>query len=450
MARATLFEEHASVLPLWWAQGVRDATLVCVDAHLDLQFISPERIARLKACANREEMQRLESPHPLSPLRDGCFGIEDFLYAASQLGVLGRLVWVAPPHVLADMNAALAALRQMEGVTQQDLDSFDVVQGGWIEGQLLGLRMAVVDLRQLPALRLDAPVIVDIDADYFVQVPQERIWMQPRELVATLRQVVGADADVTIARSVGTGFMPLRHRFVADHLAALWEGREDDAAHWQQLLDLDTSSLPPRQRVPQLRALLAQRRYCAATTHALAHALGPTEEARGLLVQAAALDPSYGPDLLRHLGVMHARRQGLDLATVTRLHKRLETLDDRPERLGAAWVGVGLLHAAFHRLPDAIACDERSLRYGGGHPDLALQIGRMEMAEGGIPAAIPWFERAAADDETRVAAWLHLSVCASREGRRVEARRWARSAHEAAPAWPEARDWLHSLVRVPD
>ena len=53
MARATLFEEHASVLPHWVAQGLRDATIVCLDAHLDLQFIAPERIARLRPAPRR-------------------------------------------------------------------------------------------------------------------------------------------------------------------------------------------------------------------------------------------------------------------------------------------------------------------------------------------------------------------------------------------------------------
>ena len=35
-------EEHASVLTEWWRRQVRARTLVCLDAHLDLQFVSPE------------------------------------------------------------------------------------------------------------------------------------------------------------------------------------------------------------------------------------------------------------------------------------------------------------------------------------------------------------------------------------------------------------------------
>jgi len=33
--------------------------------------------------------------------------------------------------------------------------------------------------------------------------------------------------------------MPVRYRFFADYLAALWENRDRDAAHYQRLFDLD-------------------------------------------------------------------------------------------------------------------------------------------------------------------------------------------------------------------
>jgi hypothetical protein len=446
MGRATVFEEHASVLPRWWSDGIRGATLICVDAHLDLQFIAPERIERLRACGTLQEMQALESPHPLSPERDGsCYGIEDFLYAAAQLGVVRRLVWVAPPHVLADLHAALAALRQMEGVTQAQLDSFAPTPGGWFEGDLLGLRIALLEWQQLPAVHLEGPVLADIDADFFVQVPQDHVWMQPRDLLAALRGVLGADADITIARSVGTGFLPLRHRFLADLLAASWEGRDADAAHWQALLDIELSPPAPEVRAARLRQLLAVRPDCAATTHALAQAVATAEDRRALLARAARLDASYAGDLLRRLGTLRVHAEGIDLATVKRLQRHLETLQDSPQRLGASWVALGLFYTAFGRLDEAIACDDRSRRHGGGHPDLALQIGRLEMARGRIGPARPWLQRAADDDETRAAAWLHLSVCASRTGDRAEATQLASRVHAACPAWPEAAHWLRSL-----
>lgn len=449
MGRATLFEEHASVLPHWLAAGVREATLVCLDAHLDLQFISPERIARLRTCRTPAEVAALERSHPLTPRREACFGIEDFLRAATALGVLRRVVWVAPPHVLMALDEALVALRQMEGVTPEEIASFRRVDGGWIEGRLLGVPVTAIEWQHLPAIALEGPVVLDVDCCYFVKVPQDRIWARPRVIATALRETLGGACELTIARSVGTGFVPLRHRFLADHLAALWEGREEEERHWQRLLELETSPAPEAQRATALRALLAAHPGCAATCHALALLTPEAAERAVLLARAAALDAAYAGDVLRHLGVLRARREDLDLATVLRLHGELARHDDGTERAGAAWVALGLLYAAFGRLQEAIACQVLSQRQGGGHPELALQIGRLLMAEGRHEDAVPWLERAAGDDRTRVAAWLHLSVCASRRGAAGEAWNWAHAAHEAAPAWQQTGDWLDSLAAKP-
>lgn len=449
MARATIFEEQSSVLAHWLANGVRDATVVCLDSHLDLQFIAPERIARLRGCHSLREVAALESLHPLSPRRDACYGVQDFLYAGASLGVLKRVVWVAPPHVLVSIDEALIALRQMEGVTPEQLASFHRVPGGWIEGELLGVRIAAVEWQQLPLVAIDGPVVVDVDAGYFVRVPQDRVWARPRVIATALRERLGDALDLTISRSVGTGFLPLRYRFLADHLAAWWEGRQEEERHWQRLLEIETSPAPDHERVAALRALLAAHPECAATCHALALLTPEPAERSVLLARAGALDPHYAGDVLRHLSVLRVRQQDLDLATVVRLRGELARWDDGSERAGAAWVALGLLYAAFGRLDDAMACDARSARQGAGHPELALQIGRLQMSTGHAEEAMPWLERAAADDETRVSAWMHLSVCASRRGAPEEAWNWAHAAHEAAPAWRETGAWLDSLAGKP-
>src|SRR3954471_21055150 len=449
MPRATVFEEHASVVPHWVGRGLRDATVVCLHAHLDVQFIAPEKIARLRSCRTQAELAGLASTHPLSPRRDSCFGAKDFCYAAARLGVLRRLVWVAPPHVPASLDDMLAALQHREGVTPEQLASFRRTPGGWIEGELLGVPVTAVDWKQLPGVPDEGPLALDVDTDYFVKVPQDRIWIRPRVIVAALRQRFPAAQDLTIARSVGTGLLPLRHRFLADHLAALWEGRQEEERHWQHLLEIETSTLPHAGKAAALRALLAVRPGCAATCHALAGVTSDGAERAVLLARAAALDPHYGGDMLRHLGVLRVHQQDLDLGTVLRLHGQLARWDDGTERAGPAWVALGLLHAAFGRLGDAMACDLRSLCHGPGHPDLALQIGRLFMASGDTAAARPWLERAAVDEETRVTAWLHLSVCAARRGAPEEALNWAHAAPEAAPAWAETGHWLDSLLGKP-
>jgi hypothetical protein len=391
MARATVFEEHASVLPHWFGLGLQGTTLVSLDAHLDLQFVDAARIARLRACSGADEMAALQSPHPLSPER-GCFGIEDFLYPAAQLGIVRRLVWVAPPHVLqAGIEAALAMLQQMEGVTLDQLESFHRTPQGWIEGRLLGLDVAIGELQQLVRLELAGPVAVDIDADYFVVVPDDRVWADPAQVVACLKRWLGAGIDLTIARSVGTGFLPLEHGALADRLAALWEGRTDAAPAPAQLSGAD--------------------------------------------------------DLIRRLGEFRARCKRLDRAVVLSLQREVAVLRDTPERESTAWTALGLLHTSFGRLQDAMACHTQALRRGPGHPDLALEIAKLQLAAGRLDEAAAFLRCAAADDETRVAAWFELSRCAAASGALDDAWRWACSAQAAAPAWPQLLRWLILLAQ---
>lgn len=440
MTRATIFEEHSSVVPHWFAAGVSAATVIYLDAHLDLQFVDASRIARLRHCATADEIAQLESPHPLSPDRSACYGIEDFLYPAARLGLIQRVIWVAPPHVMrVGMASALRGLQQMEGVTVEDLESFHRTPGDWIEGRLLGLDLEICDLSQLSRVSLDGCVLVDIDTDYFISVPDDTVWAQPREVIVALKELVGKGADVTIARSVGSGFLPLRHRFLADHVAALWEGRRDDADHWQSLLDLELQLLSGRRddALTGLNEARQRRPDCAASCHALALATLDAQERARHLVMAGVLDPAFSDDVVRRLGEFRARRKRVDLATVMGLHREVAALQDSAERQATAWIALGLLYTAFGRLDEARACDEQSLRYSAGHPELALEIAKLQIARGEYAAAVCLLDRAVVDDETRVAAWLHLAECAFALGSCAQARRHGLAAHQAAPAWPE-------------
>jgi len=375
MSGATIFEEHSEVLAHWFGSGVRDATLIYLDAHLDLQFIDPARIARLAACTSAQQIRRLESPHCLSPDRSACYGIEDFLYPAAQLGMLRRVVWVAPPHVLGGgMASALRGLLQMEGVTIDELETFHIGAGGVLEGRLLGVALTICVLEQLPELQLDGPLLVDIDADYFVVVPADVVWANPAAVVAALKKVAGPQASLTIARSVGSGFMPLQFDHIADELAALWEGR---------------SQVVRRQ---------------------------------------------VGDDLVRRLCEFRARRIGLDLSKALALQREVAAAGLEAGRQAIAWIALGRLFAAFGRVEDTIACDGQ----GAGHPELALDIAKLHMARGRHGAAAAYLERAAADDETRVGAWLLQAECRYAAGDKVGARAAAWKAHAAAPAWPLA------------
>ena len=86
---ASVFEEHSAVLAHWWHAGARARTVVYLDAHLDLQHISADRMRRLVECTSAERVAALAKPHHLCPDRGYSYGLENFLYPAVRLGLIG-------------------------------------------------------------------------------------------------------------------------------------------------------------------------------------------------------------------------------------------------------------------------------------------------------------------------------------------------------------------------
>jgi hypothetical protein len=223
--KALVFEEHASVLPHWAAQGLHDAAVVVLDAHLDLKYVDDARIGRLRCCGDVDALRVLESPHPFAVAPDAGFGIEDFLYPAAGLGLVGGVVWVAPPFALRrGFGPALEGLVKMEGVSLSDIESLDVTPGAWIEGRLMGIPLAACTLEQLRLFPLPAGWQIDIDVDDFVELPGDRVWPDPVATQLQLRTLPNCPVLLTISLSVGSGFTPLRRRHLGELLAAAWIG----------------------------------------------------------------------------------------------------------------------------------------------------------------------------------------------------------------------------------
>ena len=210
------------------------------------------------------------------------------------------------------------------------------------------------------------------------------------------------------------------------------------AAHWQGLLEQERR-LQAGQREAALVGFTAarvRRPACAASCHLLGLASVDAEAHGRLLSEAAVLDPAYGDDLLRRLGEFRARWKRIDLATVLRLHREVAAWQASSVRHATAWIALGLLYTAFGRLDEALDCDAQSLRLSAGHPELALELAKLQLARTDYSAAAVLLARAASDDETQVAAWLHLAECHSARRAWVEAFHFGRLALQAAPAWP--------------
>lgn len=444
--KAHIFEGHSSVLALWWEMRAQGRTVVSLDAHLDLQHISAERLARLEECRNVEQVRALEKPHFLWPDGRFSYSLEDFLYPASRLGLIERLIWVAPPHArTAPVKHAIGQLQQMDGVRPEDLYGFKQTDGGWIEGRILGLDMVICDYRQLEHIALPRDSLIDIDIDYFIAVPDDKTWVNPREVFEVLHGLPLAPEFVTLSRSVDSGFTPLRFRFIADYLAALWEDRDDEQMHYARLFEYE-ARLPAGGRqaaASDLRRELERYQGCAATWYLLGLAEADAAEAARCRGRAGELSGAYQPNVLRSVCELRNRRLPLDMSIVLGLERGIisESRLDMTER-GLAWAALGLIYCCVGELPRAVECYRRASAVVGEHPELAMEIGKLLAASGRLDVAEGYLRVALQDDKSRTGAHFFISQVQSAKGRLDSARRHLVCASEAAPAWDELLDRL--------
>ncbi len=436
------------MLAHWWRERCRLRTVVYLDAHLDLQYANPERIRRLAQCRSAEELTALEKPHDLWPDRRFSYSLEDFLYPASRLGLVGRLIWVAPPHVRTGYSEKVVdQLRQMDGVGADDLMSFRRVDGR-IEGRLLGLDLTVCELGQLDGVTLPADSLVDIDVDYFVAVPGDHAWIDPKQAFAVLRRLPQEGQYVTISRSVGSGFTPLKHRFLGDYLAALFEDRAEDIVHYSRLFELERelSSGHRDSAVAALGAEVSRRPDCPAAWHLLGLAQREPAAAERCHARAASLSSAYRPGVLREACEIRHRRLRADLARVTRLERQLADVPEAEQALACA--AIGLLWCGFGELGRALACYRRASASLGSQSELALQIGKLFLRTGKADEATTFLTAALEDDKARGAAHAYLAQIFVRSGRLAEARMHLEQAHRAAPCWREPLAALADVYRA--
>jgi tetratricopeptide (TPR) repeat protein len=444
--KAFLFEEHSSVLALWWEIRAQGRTVVSLDAHLDLQHVNAERIARLKGCRSVEQVHALGKPHFLLPDGKFSYSLEDLLYPASRLGLIERLIWVAPPQArTAYAAAAIRQLQQMDGVRPEELYGFKRTDGGWIEGRLLGLDLVICDYRDLGHITLPGDSLIDIDIDYFITVPDDKAWVNPGEVFEVLHRLSLASEFVTLSRSVDSGFTPLRFRFMGDYLAALWEERHDEQMHYARLFEYEARLRAGRRQeaASHLRRELERYPGCAATWYQLGLAEADAAEAARCRERAGELSGAYQQNVLRSICELRNRRLPVEMSSVLGLERRMasESGPDMTER-GLAWAALGLIYCCFGELPRAVDCYQRASAVVGEHPELALEIGKLLAASGQPDLAESYLRVAFQDDKSRTGAHIFLSQIESAKGQLDAAREHLVCASEVAPAWDELIDRL--------
>ena len=433
-----LVEEHSSVLPIWWQRHGGPATVVYLDAHLDLQQTAPETLRALAQCRTPEQVGALESPHHLNPSPRYAYGIENFLHPASKLGLIDRLVWVAPPHIPRSYSPSLLSyVEQMDGVSFEELTGFRSIGRDGMRGRLLGLDISICHFDDLANLDIRGPYALDIDVDYFVVVPGDRPWVDPRSVIQAVIEQIGTPDLATVSRAVGSGFTPLQFRYLGDYAVAVLS--EDDAATEHYGLLHRAVSLLAAGRAGEAGSLcrqaIAARPSCAASRYMLSLASRDSRASRSLRVQAAELDPKYAFDLSREAsGVLHRRRR-IGVAELRAMVARLDSLASGSLERALAELAVGQLCAELGMVEQALRLLDKQRGEFADHGDLALLAARRVLQGRDPNRAFPLLERARQFKKTRTSATLYLGDLALRAGNLRGALKHYEEVEQLAPAW---------------
>ena len=410
--KSIITEEHSSQLHVWHKLGLNHATLIYLDAHLDLQHISESRIAKLKQCKTTEEIANLEKPHHMVPDQGYSYGIEDFLYGAYHLGMIDHVIWVHPLPEDQKNNPmdSIRMLQNLEGFTLSDLTSFEIVDN-YVEANLLGLKVTICGYQELSKLTLPENIFIDIDIDYFIALPEDRPWIDPKIVFETLNTLPLTYDTVTFTRSVSSGYMPLRYRFIADYMTALWQENQSEADHFSRIYQLDKTAQDGQLKEAKEGCLqeLIKFPQCPVTYYLLSLCEDNPELKREYREMAGKISPYYKPNVLRSTNAIMSRDLKFDKETLVALEKRLETepLDAGENQL--SHFSLGLLYSTLADINGALkhyqACQTIKK---GVYPQLSLSIGALSLQKGQEAEAIPYLQNALNDESTEPEAYTFL------------------------------------------
>lgn len=214
-----VMEDHKNALDHWIGKGFRDAVLINIDAHDDIQMVSSEKMNKLsdiyrntvRSGVNDNNLMEIESTLPL--VTNG-----DFINAAVKLGIIKKVVWIVPStyRLLQGNRIQLESLLKTYGFSDKDINTFQV-KNGCFRGRAFEVPLDICDVNSLPYL--NEPVLLSIDVDFFppsVSDYDHNIARSAKHTVNAIFNKEYAILDTVVAYSVNGGFLNTTHRWVGD------------------------------------------------------------------------------------------------------------------------------------------------------------------------------------------------------------------------------------------
>lgn len=399
-----LMEDHCDSYPFWRERSLRGGICVHLDAHLDLsdEGFPTEVMDAIRQTESADALRAFRSnPH----LPWGGYHAGNYLYPALLDGTVSSIYWVIPPWLPRGrglLEWTRGELQNWYQVTLDDYASLRLVDRR-VEGTILGRPFTLCTIENLP--RLDAPVLLDIDVDYFLD-HDDSLFEAPDAILDALHQRLARPTATTVSYSVNGGYTPLEHRYVGEVLQAGAHQAARAAMRGDRLRAAgDTAGA--------VRAYegLVEQGFKAAGHYKLSLAMeaaGRPDEARHHAIEAAATDEHYRPRAV-DIAFLHFRRRDYRPTVEWLRRARDEDPLDAPLTLYIE----GLAHLREGQHTAAIDCFERVLDEPALRPQerayICTMLGRTLLREGRREDALTALRRAVADDPKSGLYHIHLA-----------------------------------------
>jgi hypothetical protein len=215
--------DHSDALFFWAEHKAKARTVVHIDAHSDFRPISPSDIDQIRTLLSMGTLQSRTNTGP-----DSLLHIGNFVFAAAKLGMVKDVCWIVTPRPIVNDTAAEPFKKQLirDRHMPEEVDSAFRLESGCMAGSLQGIPITVCGSASLP--KLEEPVLLDIDIDYFVKLIELFPAMTLFDHVERLRSNLAASGIrsdmVTIAKSLKGKFTPIEYVYLA---AAMREMAKD-------------------------------------------------------------------------------------------------------------------------------------------------------------------------------------------------------------------------------
>jgi tetratricopeptide (TPR) repeat protein len=400
VSRIETMENHDAAYHIWRDAGVKQRTLIHIDAHHDMWWTADA----------------------------ATITIANFISRALAEGIVREVFWVVSDKTWETAKTRRPVLGHLRKIAEEYPGARDDVriEKNRLSAVVLDKPLTVCPLAGLP--RMDESVLLDIDVDFLViprvscvehfpvrlfdfidendgvpalanaDAADERgalPWCWPAELVARLRGAAVRTDLMTIAYSVEGGFTPLKWKYLGDDLAERVAAPEErrSAIHGMDLMR-EAALAAERGDVGG-----AEGRYREATTilsrsaapwYHLAHLLndsGRRREARSLYRQALGVDPSYRTPFN---GAGFARYRAGHFLAAEKEFRRVLQLDPQD---AYALLGLGLIAFQRNRLRPSAALLRAALVLDDSLVDGHRALGHVLARLGCVENAIAAYER---------------------------------------------------------